>query len=116
MKPVNLLLLFVTTLSFAQEKVSLENIAQYEGKTVTICEKVQSTFLSNKANTSMLNFGKAYPNQTFVVIIFEKDLVNFNYVPTEFLKEKTVCITGKVILYKGMPEIIVTDEKNIVVQ
>ena len=64
----------------------------------------------------MLNFGKPYPNQTFVIAIFEKDLVNFSYVPHEFLKDKTICVTGTVIMYKGMPEFIVKNEKDIVIQ
>ena len=110
-----LLITFSAINSLAQEKVSLDNIAQYEGKTVTICEKVQGTFLS-KSNTTMLNFGKPYPNQTFVVVIFEKDLVNFGYKPDTFLKGKTVCITAEVKIYKGKPEFIVTEEKDIIIQ
>ena len=66
-------LLLLSTFGYAQERVALENIAQYEGKTVTICEKVQSTFFSKNNKNTMLNFGKPYPNQTFVIAIFEKD-------------------------------------------
>ncbi|MEC4003641.1 hypothetical protein OX283_003135 [Flavobacterium sp. SUN052] len=117
MKKINLLLLLFTfTSSFSQEKVSLNKIDQYEGKIVTICEKVQSTFLSKNSKTTMLNFGKPYPNQTFIITIFEKDLVNFSYEPSIFLKGKTVCVTGTVIIYKGMPEIIIKDEKDILIQ
>jgi len=46
----------------------------------------------------MLNFGKLYPNQTFVVTIFKKDLANFGYEPTTFLKNVIICVTGKVLL------------------
>ena len=108
--------IFISTVSFSQEKVSLENIAQYEGETVTICEKVQSTFLSKNGKTTMLNFGKPYPNQTFVIAIFEKDLAHFSYVPHEFLKGKTICATGKVAIYEGMPEFIIKDEKDILIK
>lgn len=111
-----LFFLFLSTLCFSQEKVSLKDIAQYEGKTVTICEKVQSTFVSKNGKTTMLNFGKPYPNQTFVIAIFEKDLINFSYKPHEFLKGKKICVTGKVIMYKGMPEFIVKDEKDILIE
>lgn len=114
MKP--LFFLLISTLCFSQEKVKLENIADYEGKIVKICEKVQSTFLSKNGKTTMLNFGKPYPNQTFTIAIFEKDFVNFSYIPHEFLKGKTICVTGKVIIYKGLPEFIIKDEKDIVVQ
>ncbi|WP_445458169.1 hypothetical protein [Flavobacterium sp. HNIBRBA15423] len=76
---------------------------------------MQSTFIT-KSNTTMLNFGKPHPNQTFVVVIFEKDLVNFSYKPHEYLKDKTVCITGTVKIYKGMAEFIVKEENEIVIQ
>lgn len=110
-----LLLAFFCIKTNAQEKVTLDSIALYEGRTVTICDKVQSTFIT-KSNTTMLNFGKPYPNQTFVVVIFEKDLVNFSYKPHEYLKDKTVCITGAVKIYKGMAEFIVKEENEIVIQ
>lgn len=109
-------LLFISTFSYAQEKISLETIALYEGKTVTVCEKVQSTYLSKNNKTIMLNFGKPYPNQTFVVVVFEKDFPNFSYSPAVFLKNKTICITGTVVIYNGMPEIIVKNEKEIIIQ
>jgi DNA/RNA endonuclease YhcR with UshA esterase domain len=50
------------------------------------------------------------------VIIFEKDLVNFKYNPSLFLKDKTICITGIVKMYNGLPEIIATKEEQIVIQ
>ncbi|WP_445722595.1 hypothetical protein [Flavobacterium sp.] len=107
--------LFLSLSSFCQETIALDSISKYEGKMVTICETVQSTFLT-KSNTTMLNFGKPYPNQTFVVIIFGKDLINFSYKPSEFLKDKTICITGKVIMYKDTPEFIVKQESEILIQ
>jgi hypothetical protein len=42
MKSLFLLLTF-TTLTFFQEKVSLDDIANYEGKRITICENVTGT-------------------------------------------------------------------------
>lgn len=115
-KIILLLFLFTINLIFSQQKISIDSIAQYNGKTITICEKVQSTFLSKNSKTTILNFGKPYPNQTFVITIFEKDLVNFSYVPNEFLKGKTICVTGKVIIFNGKPEFIVKEEKDILIQ
>jgi len=46
----------------------------------------------------------------------EKDLVNFSYKSQEYLKYKTVCITGTVKIYKGMAEFIVKEESEIVIQ
>ena len=98
-------------------KVSLESIANYVGKTVTICDSVKGTFQSKGEHKNVfLNFGKPYPNQTFVVVIFGKDLTNFSYNPLEALKDKMICVTGKVVMYNDKPEIIVDKADQITIQ
>ncbi len=107
----------LTTFTFAQKTVPLDSIAKYDGKTVTVCAKVLGTHLTTgDKKTTYLNFGQPFPNSTFTVVIFESDLANFKYAPSEFLKDKNVCITGKVEMFKGKPEIIVKKEDQIKVQ
>ena len=115
-----LLILFisicVTQISFSQT-VPLDSVTNYEGKTITVCSKVQSTFLTKgDKKTTYINFGNPYPNTTFTVVIFEGDLPNFKNTPSEYLKDKSVCITGKVKIYKGKPEMIVNKEEQIKVE
>ena len=114
------LFLFITfsALAKAQTKnVTLDSIAKYEGKTITICEKVQSTYQTKGEHKNvMLSFGKPYPKNTFTVMIFESDLEKFSYNPVEKLNNKTVCITGKVVIYKDKPEIIITKEEDIIIK
>lgn len=111
-------LLFFTFIPIVKaQNVSLDSIAKYEGKTVTICEKVLSTFQSKGEHKNiLLSFGQPYPKNTFTVVIFEKDLANFTYNPAETLKNKIICITGKVIIYKDKPEFIVTKEEEITIK
>ena len=115
------LLLLITTICFSQtsfsQTVPLDSVAKYEGKTITVCSKVVGTHVSSgdKKNTT-LNFGKPFPDNTFSVFISEADLANFKYDPAEFLKDKTICITGVVKIYKDKPEIIVSKEEQIKVQ
>ena len=100
-------------ISYSQT-VSLDSVQFYEGKTITVCSKVIDTYVSKtNEGTTFINFGKPYPKSTFVVVIFEKDIENFKYIPSEYLKKKNVCITGKVVIYKGKPEIIVKKEEQI---
>jgi DNA/RNA endonuclease YhcR with UshA esterase domain len=100
-------------ISFSQT-VPLDSVQFYEGKTITVCSKVQSTYLTKgDKKTTYINFGQPYPNTTFTVVIFEGNLTNFKYTPSVFLKDKNVCITGKVKIYKGKPEIIVSKEEQI---
>lgn len=100
-------------ISFAQT-VPLDSVSYFEGKTITVCSKVLDTYVAKQGEkTTFLNFGKPYPNSTFTVVIFEADLSKFKYTPSVFLKDKNICITGKVKIYKGKPEIIVTSEGQI---
>jgi hypothetical protein len=116
MKKVFLVLfLFGTLLVAAQESTpTLENIASFEGKTITICEKVTGIH-ETKGGNALLNFGKPFPDNAFSVVIFKLDREAFSYDPLT-LDTKTICITGTVIMYKGKPEIIVKKESEIVVK
>ncbi|MCA6422678.1 MAG: DNA-binding protein [Flavobacterium sp.] len=99
------------------QSVSLDSVGNYIGKTVTICELVQSTFQTkSESKVSYINFGKPYPNHSFTVVIFKKDLENFDYDPVVFLKKKTICVTGEVSVYKDKPQIVVNSPKQIVVK
>lgn len=113
--------LFLTSIclwqiSFSQT-VPLDSVTSYVGKTITVCSKVQSTFVATgEKKTNYLSFGKPYPNATFTVVIFQDDVANFKYTPSEYLKDKNICITGKVSIYKDKPQIIVSSDEQIKVE
>ena len=115
------LLLLIFSICFMQiafsQTVPLDSVANYVGKTITVCSKVIGTYVSKgeKKNT-YLNFGKPYPNSTFSVVIFDSDLPNFKYNPSEFLKDKNVCIIGNVKIYKEKSQIIVSKEEQIKIE
>jgi hypothetical protein len=114
-KIILLFVLLIATYSFAQEITpTLENIATFEGKTVTICEEVTGIH-ETKGGNALLNFGKPFPDNAFSVVIFKLDRDAFSYNPIT-LDSKTICITGTVIMYKGKPEIIVKKESEIVIK
>jgi DNA/RNA endonuclease YhcR with UshA esterase domain len=58
----------------------------------------------------LVNIGGAYPNQLLTVALKDKAKSLASIVDG-----KLISITGKVIDYKGRPEIIVTDDKQIVI-
>ena len=115
------LFLFITSIclwqiSFSQT-VPLDSVQFYEGKEITVCAKAIDTYVSKtNEGTTFVNFGHPYPKSTFTVVIFETDLPNFKYTPSVYLKEKKVCITGKVKIYKGKPEMIVNKEEQIKIE
>ena len=55
-----------------------------------------------------MNFGGEYPNELFTAVIMEDDVAKFtNYNPAEFPDNKKICIRGRIVDYKGKPEIII---------
>jgi len=95
--------------SFAQKKVieiTIDEAKDHVGEKVTICSEVKETYFNSKAKgePTNLNFGAPFPKQTFTVLIWKDDLVNFDYDPSQYLKGKHICVTGVIKLYKGKPE------------
>jgi DNA/RNA endonuclease YhcR with UshA esterase domain len=97
-------------------KISLKEVGNYVGQTVTVCEMVKSTFQTIEHKNTLLNIGDFYPDQKLTIIILERHLKNFSYIPVEYLNGKSVCVTGEIYLYKGKPQIKVKNESQIVIQ
>lgn len=117
MKLLYLFILCMGGILAAQPKISDAEIGRNVQKEVTYCSKVHGTFTTNgKKKVIFLNLGAAYPAQKLTVAIFESDWKKFEYKPAEFLKGKTICVSGKLILYKDKPEIIVNHPKQISIQ
>lgn len=111
-----LLIICFSQISFAQT-VSLDSLTNYVGKTVSVCSKVQSAYVGKgEKKTTYLSFGAAYPNATFTGVIFEANLSKFKYTPSVYLKDKNICITGVVSIYKEKPQIIILSEEQIKVE
>lgn len=81
-------------------------------KKVEICGTVVSTHLSDKGNT-FLNFDKAFPNQVFTATIWDDYTANFSYAAHRFLKNKKVCVKGKVHDFSGTPAIFLKNEHQV---
>ena len=111
---VCLLLAFVNS---EAQTIKAADATNYIGKSVTICDTVTSVFtsLKNDKAPTMLDIGGDYPNNPFTAVVFKDEASKFSY-QLYTLKGKAVCITGIVKSYKGKPEIIVDDEKQIVIK
>ncbi len=57
----------------------------------------------------LLNLGGNYPNQAFTIMIPGADRSKFKEQREGSYKGRNVCVSGKVIDYKGKPEIVVSD-------
>ncbi|HMA41508.1 MAG TPA: hypothetical protein VKP10_15635 [Gemmatimonadales bacterium] len=86
--------------------------SRYIGQTVTVEGLVVSVHTS-RAGNAFLNFGAAYPNQVFSVVIFRAAAARFG--DLHRWEGKRVRVTGRIQLYQGKPEIILRDPEAIAV-
>jgi hypothetical protein len=91
--------------------IDIKQASSYEGKTVRICDKVYLS--SSNRQPTFLDMGDYYPNSPLTVVIFGESRSNFSNTPEIYYVNKQVCITGKIQIYKGKPEIIADDQKQI---
>lgn len=85
------------------------------GKEATVCGIVASARWAVNSNRkpTFLNLDAAYPKQLFTVVIFEEHRGQFTPAPEDQFKDKRICVTGKIEEFRGTPEIVVSDPKQI---
>lgn len=110
--------LIFTLATKAQTEIKIEDLSKHIGDSVTVCTKIYGGIFLERSNgtPTLLNAGGAYPNAPLTILIGPDARAKFKEPPEVFFKDKEVCITGKIILYKEKPEIIIYDEKQIVVK
>src|SRR6266576_6513263 len=114
MKTKTLLALLVgaiAALAIAQTATTYapEEAAKHVGETATIRGMVEGFHQSGKGNI-FLNMGGKYPNQAFTAFIPSANAGQFSQ-PQQY-EGRTVSVSGKITLYHGKPEIIVTPIAN----
>ena len=110
--------LFLFLTASAQKEISMDSLNQHIGDSVTVCTKIYGGIYldRSKGSPTLLNAGGAYPNAPLTILIWGDARDKFKNPPEVFYKDKEVCISGKIILYKEKPEIVLYDEKQIVLK
>jgi hypothetical protein len=98
----------------AQTTIAAKDAKAHIGETVTITDKVYGGKLLS-SNMTLIDLGGRYPNELLTVMIPFADRSKFSGQPEIDWKDKTVTVTGKVIDYRGKPEIAISDPKAITV-
>ena len=84
--------------------------AKHIGETATVTDKVDGVHQSGKGNI-FLNMGGKYPNHAFTAFIPAKSAAQFS--SARDYQGKTINVSGKITLYHGKPEIVVTSPLQI---
>jgi DNA/RNA endonuclease YhcR with UshA esterase domain len=116
MKKIIVLTTFISLIAYAvsaQTRIAAKDAAKHLKETVTIADKVYSTKLIGNTNMVLLDLGGEHPNQFLTVVIKGEDRARFNGKPEEYYKGRDVTVTGKLIDYKGKPEIVVSSPDNL---
>ncbi|MBS1527007.1 MAG: hypothetical protein JST19_15235 [Bacteroidetes bacterium] len=112
----NLLILFIALgglTASAQTKIAAKDAAKHLNQTVSICDKIYSSKLIENTGMVLLDMGDRHPNQYLTVVIKGEDKAKFHANAEEYYKGRDVCVTGKLIDYKGKPEIIVSSPDDL---
>lgn len=98
----------------SQKKLTAAEAKRHFGETATVCgEVVSASFAeSSQGHPTFLNLDKPYPKQIFTVVIWDENRSKFGK-PEEDYKAKQICVSGKITAYAGLPEIVVSDPKQI---
>ena len=107
-------LLCTSTLCSAQTQISIDSVSAYIGKTVKVCDKVAGTFVTKGDKpVTYLNLAADYPNSKLTIVIFQRDLQHFSFVPSDHYKNMNVCVSGEIGIYKERPQIVVMSPTQI---
>jgi hypothetical protein len=107
-----LIVLFAGKVS-AQTKIVAKDAAKHVGEEVSVTGKIFGSKLFANTNMTLLDMGGYNPNQELTLMIAGADHGKFSGKPEEDYKGKEVTVTGKIIDYKGKPEMVITDPKQI---
>ncbi|MCW3108350.1 MAG: hypothetical protein JWQ09_2856 [Segetibacter sp.] len=113
--PLILASFLYTVYTTAQTKIPIDEAGKHIGEIVTVCDKVYGGRFVEKSKTqpTFLNLGAAFPKQKLTILINFGNRKYFPEKPEEYYPLKNVCVTGKLIDYEGLPEIIVNKPEEI---
>jgi hypothetical protein len=79
------------------------------GELARVCGTIATKRTADTAGKpTFINLDRPYPNQTFTVLVWDKDVPAVGTLP----ETGSLCVTGTVVMYRGTPEVILYDAKS----
>jgi hypothetical protein len=93
----------------AEPRITAAEAAQHAGEQVKVCGLVAGAKYAERSRgkPTFLDFEKPHPAEVFKVVIWGTDRGKFKQAPETVYDQHQVCVTGRVELFHGAPEIIV---------
>lgn len=108
--------LFATLTLSAQTEIKLDELASHIGDSVTVKGKTYGVrYLQSARNTpTFINVGGAFPNQLLTIVIWDDARKKLGFAPEEEKYANGMAVfTGKVELYRGKPQIVITNPEQL---
>lgn len=119
MKKLLTILAFFAALSLkAQTVINLASLTSHIGDSVTVKGKIfGARYLESAKNTpTFISVGGAFPNQLLTIVIWGDVRKTLGYAPEEMpYVNGMVKISGRVELYKGKPQMVVTNPSQLTI-
>jgi hypothetical protein len=98
----------------AQNSISAAEAKNHVGENATVCGQVVSTHFasSSRGKPTFLNLDEPYPNQIFTIVIWGSDRAKFGS-PESTYKGKDICASGPIESYRGVPQIVAHEARQI---
>lgn len=113
-----ILFMIISLSASAQTKtITAADAKNHIGERTTVCGKVVSSRYADrsKSQPTFLNLDEPYPKQIFTIVIWGDDRSKFGE-PENKYSDKRICVTGKITSYRGSPEIVASNPKEIEIQ
>ena len=115
-KPVMVLLLLLSGIvANAQKEIKIEQAKDFVGDSVTICTKIFGGIINDNAmgDGTYLFAGGNYPDAPLTILIRNENRRYFDYKPEKDLKDRNVCVTGRIELIKDRPQMFISKQNQI---
>ena len=101
-------------------KITTAEAKTHVGETVTVCGKVVGTritkyVLTTRGHPIVLNLDQPEPNPVFLILTWPSDPAKLDQAEKTY-QGKQVCVTGKIVKARGVPQIITPEPTQIQVQ
>ena len=101
--------------STPSDSITAEQANEYVGSRKTVCGEVGSPTYArgSRGQPTFLNLDRPYPNQVFTVVIWGRNRDAFPSAPEQLYSNSRICVTGLIETYQGLPQIMVTEPRQI---
>jgi hypothetical protein len=97
--------------------ITADQASEHIGERATVCGRVASAHYASRSRgrPTFLDLGRPYPHTLFTVVIWGDDRARFGQ-PEKQYRDKHICVSGVISVYRGQPDMTVRNPAEIQVK